>query len=499
MNVAIYLRKSREDIELEKTLGEGETLKKHRVALLKYAKDHNLNIIEIKEEVVSGDSLFCRPQMLDLLKEVEENKYDGVLVMDIDRLGRGGMKDQGIILEAFKESNTSIITPGKTYDLNNEYDEEMTEFKTFFARRELKSITKRMQGGRIRSVERGNYIGTRPPLGYDIEFINKDRTLKINTSEAEIIKIIFNMYEEGNGASSIANHLNSLNLKTKDNNDFSQSSILNIIRNPIYIGKVTWNKKKSKKSKVPGKRREVKLLAKEDWTISEGKHEPIISEDQFNRCQDVLNGRYHIPYQLKNKPVNPFAGLITCRICGKKMTMRSLRGIPRLMCVNKCGNVSSRFDIVEEDVLKALEDYLINYKYEIENLQAKVNTSLLEDHLASTEKELITLMEQKNKLFDFLERGIYDEQTFIDRTKNLDQRIKEYKNTISKINTEIKKSNKKNNKLNIIKFENAINAYRVTDDVALKNKLLKSILYKIDYYKEKNSDYEIAIFPKVEG
>ena len=199
--ICIYLRKSRADEELEKSLGDGETLSKHRNALLKFAKEKQLNIIEIKEEIVSGDSLFFRPKMLELLKEVENNMYDGVLVMDIDRLGRGGMKDQGIILDAFKESKTKIITPLKTYDLENEMDEELTEFKTFFSRRELKTINRRMQGGRVRSVEEGNYIATNPPYGYDISFIKKSRTLKKNEFESNAVKLIFKLYIEGNGAS----------------------------------------------------------------------------------------------------------------------------------------------------------------------------------------------------------------------------------------------------------------------------------------------------------
>ena len=275
--VCIYLRKSRADEEIEKALGQGATLRKHRKSLLKFAKENNLNIVDIKEEIVSGDSLFFRPKMLELLKEVEEKKYTGVLVMDIDRLGRGGMKDQGIILDAFKESNTEIITPTKTYNLNNEFDEEMTEFKTFFARRELKSITKRMQGGRVRSVEEGNYIGTNPPLGYEIFYIQKSRTLKIVQEEAEIIKIIFKMYSENNGATSIAEHLNMLGLKTKTGNKFSPSSVLAILKNPIYIGKITWKKREEKKSKIPSKTKDCRTRDKSEWIISQGKHEAIIS------------------------------------------------------------------------------------------------------------------------------------------------------------------------------------------------------------------------------
>lgn len=73
MKTCIYLRKSRADLELEKN-GEFETLTKHRSILLKTAKELNLNIIEIKEELVSGESIDSRPKMLELLNEVENKK-----------------------------------------------------------------------------------------------------------------------------------------------------------------------------------------------------------------------------------------------------------------------------------------------------------------------------------------------------------------------------------------------------------------------------------------
>ena len=153
------LTKIRADLEAE-ARGEGETLAKHRTTLLKIAKEMNLNVLSVREEIVSGESLVKRPEMLALLEEIEDNKYDVVLCMDMDRLGRGGMKEQGIILETFKRSNTKIMTPRKTYDLNDEWDEEYSEFEAFMARKELKIITRRMQRGRVASVEAGNYLGT---------------------------------------------------------------------------------------------------------------------------------------------------------------------------------------------------------------------------------------------------------------------------------------------------------------------------------------------------
>lgn len=500
-NICIYLRKSRADEELEKTLGQGETLSKHRKALLKIAKEKNLHIVEIKEEIVSGESLFFRPKMLELLKEVEDKKYHGVLVMDMQRLGRGDMKEQGIILETFKNAKTKIITPNKTYDLNNDFDEEYSEFEAFMSRKELKMITRRMQGGRVRSVEDGNYIACNPPYGYDIDYILKSRTLKINEIESEGIKIIFNSYINHEGASAISNKLNNLGFRTKLNNNFTPSSVLTIIKNPVYIGKVTWKKKEIKKSKTLGKVKDTKTRDKSEWIIANGKHKPIITEEIWSQAQNILKNKYHIPYQLTNAPINPLAGLLICGVCGKAMVMRPSRGILRVMCVHKCGNRSSRFDDVENSMIESLEMYYSSVKLTIKKEKHTNNTSAEEKELILLENELSTLNKQRLSLFDFLERGIYTEEVFLERSKNIDARITLIENEMLKVSKNIKiKKIKKDNKILLSTLHSAIKNYKTSNDVIKKNSYLKSILDNITYIKkptEKGKSFSITLTPKL--
>lgn len=500
-NVCIYLRKSRADEEMEKTLGHGETLSKHRKALLKIAKEKNLHIVEIKEEIVSGESLFFRPKMLELLKEVEDKKYNGVLVMDMQRLGRGDMKEQGIILETFKNAKTKIITPNKIYDLNNDFDEEYSEFEAFMSRKELKMITRRMQGGRVRSVEDGNYIASAPPYGYDIDYILKSRTLKINEHEAEGVKIIFDSYINGNGASAISEKLNNLGFKTKLGNNFSPSSVLTIIKNPVYIGKVTWKKKEIKKSKTLGKVKDTRTRDKSEWIIANGKHKPIISEEVWNNAQEVLKNKYHIPYQLTNAPINPLAGLLVCGVCGKAMVMRPSRGILRVMCVHKCGNKSVRFDYVEKAIIDSLEQYYSNKKLEVKKQKTIQNTSNEEKELILLENELSTLNKQRLSLFDFLERGIYTEDVFLERSKNIDSRINLVESEMKKVSEKIKfKKTKKDTKALLQTLNNAIENYKSSSDVMTKNSYLKSILNDITYIKtreQKRNSFSITLNPKL--
>ena len=120
--VAMYLRKSRADKEAE-ARGEGETLSRHQDILTALAAKMGLTIGAIYKELVSGETIAARPKMQQLLLEVMQGKWDSVIVMEVERLARGDTKDQGTVAEAFKFSGTKIITPAKTYDPSNEFDE----------------------------------------------------------------------------------------------------------------------------------------------------------------------------------------------------------------------------------------------------------------------------------------------------------------------------------------------------------------------------------------
>ena len=95
-------------------------------------KKRGYNVGAIYKEIVSGETISARPVMQQVLREVESGMWDGVLVVEVERLARGDTIDQGVVARAFRYSETLIITPLKTYDPNNEYDEEYFEFGLFY-------------------------------------------------------------------------------------------------------------------------------------------------------------------------------------------------------------------------------------------------------------------------------------------------------------------------------------------------------------------------------
>lgn len=503
----MYLRKSRADMEAE-SRGEGETLSKHRKTLFKLAKQLNINVTRVFEEIVSGESITHRPEMLEMLRMIESENPAGVLVMDIDRLGRGNMQEQGLILDAFRESDTKIITPRKTYDLKDEFDEEYSEFEAFMARKELKLINRRLQRGRIRSIEEGNYIGTRPPYGYEIHKSDRgERYLVPHPEQSKVIRMIFEWYASGNmGTNKIANQLNEMGLKSYTGKDWTASSILFILKNAVYIGRIQWKKKDYKKSKDPNKKTERKQRPEEDWIDVEGKHEPLISKELFDQAQEHLKTKYHSPYQL-NGLTNPLAGLIKCEMCGASMVLRPYVGqAPHIKCYNSfCVNRSSKMEYVENALLHALTDFLNGYKAKWGNRRQKQTSEVLEirqQAIQAIEAEITEIENQKSKLHDFLERGIYTEETFLERSRNLADRADECKRKMEKANEDLKEEMKreKAQKSVIPKIQNVLKLYPKAKTAEEKNNLLKSVLLYATYRKEKfqrKDEFTLSLFPKL--
>lgn len=507
----MYLRKSRADMEAE-ARGEGETLSKHRTALLKFARQNNLSITKIFPEIVSGESIFHRPEMVKMLKEMEDGPPKGVLVMDVERLGRGDKIDQGIIEQSFKEANTLIITPSDVYDMNDESGEFNVEVRSFLARMEYKQSKKRMQGGRKRSVEDArNYIGTLPPYGYLIHFDEFGRSLKPHPEQASVVKQIFAWYthpdpEQRMGSSKIANELNSRGILTYTGIEWEASLVLNILKNEVYFGRLQWGKKEIKKSKTPGKKRESRTRDKSEWIDVRGRFEPLVTEELFMTAQAILKNKYHVPYQLVNGITNPLAGLIRCYFCNTAMVYRPYTTqAAHLKCNKKgCQSKSSQFTYVEQKLIESLTIWLDNYKANWKrNKSVKQPNELIqagEANISDLNKELKELDGQKGRLHDFLERGIYTEETFLQRSQEIAERTERARQAIQRIKKEIEyeKTRSQAEKEIIPTIEKAIKLYSRTDDPADKNNILKTVLKYAVYKKEKwqrLDDFELILYP----
>lgn len=502
-----YLRKSRKDIEAE-AHGQGETLARHEKRLKDYANSVGIKISKFYKEVVSGETISARPVMQQLLSDVENGMWAGVLVVEVERLARGNTLDQGIVSNAFQYSNTKIITPLKTYDPNNDYDEEYFEFGLFMSRREYKKINQRLHEGILASVKEGKHVGTSAPYGYNKYKLPKQKgySLKINEYEANMIKLVYKLYCNGNGLEFICKELNRLGYKPRRSNEFTKSSITHILTNPVYIGKIKYTDKATTKKVVNGNVVRVKNENKNIIYV-DGLHESIIDLDTWNKVQNVRNKnlitRTKVDYTLKN----PMASILKCGLCGRSLSRvtYSDRNDIRICCRKCKDNVGSNINFVEEKLILALKSLLQDYKIKLlNNDNSDIDTLLKanEDNTTSYNIELEKTKAQLNKAYDLLEQEIYSKDVFTERSIFLKTQIQELNNKINELKSERKDILIRMNNKEILlpKIENVIDSYNETNNVKLKNDLLKSVLEKVEYLKKdpKNKeDFILKLYPKL--
>lgn len=507
----MYLRKSRADEEAE-VRGEGETLARHKNILSALANKLEISISKVYKEIVSGETIAARPAMQELLKDVEREVWDGVLVMEIERLARGDTMDQGLVAQTFKYSGTKIITPIKTYDPNNEFDEEYFEFGLFMSRREHKTINRRLQRGRIQSAKEGKFTGNIAPYGYKRKKLENDSGYTLEaTEEAKIVVLIYKWYTvERIGVTKIQNRLNEMKVPTRMGGDWTSSTIRDILSNPVYTGKIRQGDRPQVKKIVDGEV-VIERPRSKNPNIYKGLHDAIIDEETFSLAQEYLSNNPPLPIPTKYKTKNPLAGLVVCGMCGRKMNRRPYTsGTPdTLLCTGPtCPNVSSYLYYVEERLLQALAMWLDKYKLELkgQKQESNIEIDVINKSLEDTEKEINTLNKQLNNLHDLLEQGVYSADVFLERSRVLKERIDTAESTRNKLKEELEAiSNRENSKKIIVpKVKKIVGVYWQLQTPKEKNLLLKEVLEKAVYIKKvggrwhaKPDDFELHIYPKL--
>lgn len=513
---AIYLRKSRKDDYNEDI---SDVLARHKTTLTALAKNMNLHVTKIYQEVVSGETISNRPEVQNLLRDVEQGLYAGVLVMEVERLARGDAIDQGIIQRTFFVTGTKIITPMKVYDPLNEFDEEYFEYGLYRSRSEYKTIRRRINAGRIHSVKEGKWIASTAPYGYERKKLEKERgyTLVQIPDEAKVVKLIFKLYLEGEngevfGAGKIGNYLDSLGIQPRVSKYWSAASIRDMIKNPAYAGKVAWGREKDVKF-VENGNIITKRIRQDEYMLYDAIWDGIISYDDFEKAQEIMKKHIKPSVKKSDKLVNPLSGIVYCEKCGRLMTRLGPNKHCRydtLRCMNKyCDNISAPIYAIEDEIISFLRNWISNQSIEFENVDNNDSESvkIVTKQIENIQNEVSELKKQLNKTYELLEREIYTEELFVQRNKSISKdiqdketKLEEYKETLSIIMESEKKRT-----LWLPKTMELIDSYNLADPAEFRNNLLRQLIQKVTYLKtERNHrgtldtrNFQLKITPKI--
>ncbi|HID0815761.1 TPA: recombinase family protein [Clostridium botulinum] len=494
-DVAIYLRKSR---------GEEEDLEKHRMALVDMCKIKGWRYTEYSE-VGTADSLVFRPQMRKLLSDIENELFDAVVVIDMDRLSRGDGEEQAKIKNIIRRSGTYIVTPQKMYDLNNESDDMYSDFEGLMARVEYKQIKKRFRRGKRQGARRGDWTNGTPPFPYVYQQWHDEKTgemhinekgLVVNREKYEIYRFMIDkVLLERITPNNIAWELNRRGIPSPRGGRWYGVTVQRILVDETHLGKIISNKtsgdghkiKKSKDSK------DVVYHPREEWIIVENCHEAVKTQEEHDKLLLFFARETKAPKRTATK-ISPLSGLLKCKKCSH--TIQTLYRSDRKgeeyikpcwyrdELGNKCKNKGAKADIVH----KAIREQLALYEQELrialqQDGDIDSDKSILRE-INMTLKELTRLEKKICKIDELVEDEYYTPQEARKRKETLKVKIDETETRLNLLQIKLNNSEKTTNqeRLTIIeRFKKAVAQENLTADEL--NEWYKSIISHIVWEK----------------
>lgn len=302
------------------------SLKEQKEAVKDFIANHKWQFVGFFEDAgKSGTKMDSRDQFQQMLEGARNGLFDVIVGWSTDRFARNAiemtqLRDQlrkrGIQITSVNEP-VEIIDPRKLQFEDRGMNGFMDYFMDFKAQEDNKTRTKRFEMGKMGKAKQGK-IPCKTPYGYrkHIYFVDGDRNKKIEEDiivleEREVVIEIFDLYDQkGYGMRRIAEHLNFRGILSPTGKKWCYSTIKYILRNPTYVGAVRygWRLAKSKESRA-------RLQAGHKGILEPGKHEPIISREQFERVKKKME----IKSKLGGRAVGSkglLSGIAKCGRCG---------------------------------------------------------------------------------------------------------------------------------------------------------------------------------------
>jgi site-specific DNA recombinase len=400
-SAALYIR-----VSTEEQAAEGQSVSAQIETLTQYCKLYNIEVCDVYKDLgISGKDTKNRPELIRMLKDARKGIFNLVLVWKISRLSRS-LKDLLLILDEFDQLGVVFNSYSEKFDTATPVGKMTLQLLGSIAEFERNTIIDNVNLGLNEFARKGGKTST--VLGYD----NYNKQLIVNTYEAELVKMIYNLYTSHHMTEyEIATHLNSLDFKTKRNNDFTKGGIAVILSNPVYI---SINRHK---------------IGQEDEYNTEGSHIPIIDTATWDIAQN-LREIFKKKRPIKNKKLYfLLSGKILCPKCSAPMYSFTSNAASKTYRYYRCKGCKGicNADIIENAVINQLMERLnVESNVQIFGKHLSLPTSDNEDinHIDLLKKEsekLQRLMDQYVLLLDY--KTFNASEIIISKIKELEIRL----------------------------------------------------------------------------
>lgn len=502
MKIAAYCR-----VSTEKE-AQIDSLEKQIEFFNEFTKKNGYDLYKLyADEGISGKQIKHRKQFQQMMQDAKSKKFEKVVVKDVSRFARNTVD----LLQSIRELKSygievDFLNNGEIMEGGSEF---ILTILGAMAQQESANMSKRVKFGKDITAQKGRV----PNLVFGYDKIPDERyTLKINEEEAQIVKEIFENYVyKGMGTTKIAWELNERGIRTKKTKSrWVQTSIVRMLKNPIYTGRVT-NKKSEVMDFITGMRKD---LPEEEWIIVEKAEMRIISDELFNKAQEILAQR-STEFKLnckREKTSYVFSTLIYCKHCGysyrrtKRKYTENGKEYIRWVCsgrnsmgVSSCPNTTV---IDEEELLNAIKEYLktiiSNKKEFMKSVQKEFDkiTKLRENNERS-EKSLLQEIEKitvkKQKYMEMFQNEVINIQELKKYTNPLNEDISRLERELKLITSEIKEKDVLEKELSrtISTVDDILNNETIT------NAMLKTIIDVIEVDSDANIEVRLKLLNEI--
>lgn len=304
------------------------------IMLRRYAEEHGFEVVdEYADDGYSGTD-FDRPEVKRLLNDARSGKIDTVIVKDLSRFGRNYIEVGQYVDYIFPAYGIRFIAINDNVDTaeRNGAAMDMMPIMNVFNEWHAANTSKKIRAVLDSNRRRGKCTSWSYPYGYKAGG-DENRTAIIDPEAAEVVGRIFAMRAEGVSAKTVAKtltdegipnpatHYTRLDGKKIDrefSSAWSARTVMWILKNPIYIGRLEQRKTTS----ISYKNHKIISVPEEERIVKENAHEAIVSREIWERAQAV-NGSSARGRRDKNDRVHTLSGLLVCGDCGKKLKLKS--------------------------------------------------------------------------------------------------------------------------------------------------------------------------------
>ena len=385
-NVGIYVRLSQEDMRE----GESLSIENQKKMLTDHVSQQaGWNLVGIYEDDGYSGTNFDRPGVRQLLDDAKSGKINLILCKDLSRFGRNYIEVGQYIDYIFPSFNIRFIALSDNVDTldRNSTAMDLMPIMNLFNEWHAANTSKKVRSVLAQNAKEGKYIASFAAYGY-LKGDDEKHTPIIDEPAAKVVRRIFELRATGITPTQIAKILNAEGIPIPSDyraqrlgkpnpykNTFhywSHVAVRNILGNPIYIGHLA----QQKFTTVSFKNHKSVRRGKDEWVIAENTHEPIISQELWDKCQEVDRCASHGKI-MKKGIVLPLNSMMFCPDCGAKMKLNghakkkdgSVNYFYACGTYSRCGSTACTTHYISRKQIEkiVLADILAKARYVIEN------------------------------------------------------------------------------------------------------------------------------------